>query len=57
MVYIYKSYQVFLYNEQASCTLYTSCAQVAILLLQDLSVSQCVTDIYDMYGIYYIHYI
>ena len=57
MVYIYKSYQVFLYNEQASCTSYTSCAQVAILLLQDLSVSQCVTDIYGMYGIYYIHYI
>ena len=57
MVYIYKSYRVFLYNEQASCTSYTSCAQVAILLLQDLSVSQCVADIYGMYGIYYIHYI
>ena len=57
MVYIYKSYRVFLYNEQVSCRSYTSCAQVAILLLQDLSVSQCVADICGMYGIYYIHYI
>ena len=30
--------QVFLYNEEASCRSYTSCFQVAILLLQDLRV-------------------
>ena len=37
--------QVFLYNEEASCTSYTSCVQVAILLLQDLRVK----DIYATY--------
>ena len=38
--------QVFLYNEEASCTSYTSCFQVAILLLQDLRVK-------DIYAIYF----
>ena len=52
--YIYKYIkelrrQVFLYNEEvSSCTSYTSCAQVAILLLQDLS-TLCVADIYSIY--------
>ena len=40
--------QVFLYNEEASCTSYTSFAQVAILLLQDLS-TLCVADTYGIY--------
>ena len=35
--------QAFIYNEEAPCTSHTSCAQVAILLLQDLS-TLCVTD-------------
>ena len=38
----------FFYNEEASCKSYTSCAQVAILLLQDLS-TLCVTDIYGIH--------
>ena len=38
--------QVFLYNEEASWTSYTSCFQVAILLLQDLRVK-------DIYAIYF----
>ena len=37
---------IFLYNEEASCTSYTSCVQVAILLLQDLRVK-------DIYAIYF----
>ena len=40
--------QFFIYNEEAPCTSHTSCAKVAILLLQDLSTS-CVTDIYGIY--------
>ena len=40
--------QVFIYNEKAPCTSHTSCAKVAILLLQDLS-TLCVTDIYGIY--------
>ena len=40
--------QVFIYNEETLCILYTSCARVAILLLQDLS-TLCVTDIYGIY--------
>ena len=40
--------QVFIYNEEAPCTSHTSCAKVAILLLQDLS-TLCVTDIYGIY--------
>ena len=60
-IYIYKYYtyyrytyikelcqQAFIYNEEGSCTLYTSWAKVAILLLQDLS-TLCVTDIYGIY--------
>ena len=39
--------QVFIYNEEAPCTSYTSCAKLAILLLQDLS-TLCVTDIYGI---------
>ena len=39
--------QVFIYNEEAPSTLHTSCAKVAILLLQDLS-TLCVTDIYGI---------
>ena len=56
MLYLYNTYytylyikelcqQVFIYNEEAPCTSDTSCAEVAILLLQDLS-TFCVTDIY-----------
>ena len=56
MLYLYHTYytylyikelcqQVFIYNEEAPCTSDTSCAKVAILLLQDLS-TFCVTDIY-----------
>ena len=40
--------KVFINNEEAPCTLQTSCAKVAILLLQDLS-TLCVTDIYGIY--------
>ena len=40
--------QVFIYNEEAPCTSYTSCAKMVILLLQDLS-TLCVTDIYSIY--------
>ena len=40
--------QVFIYNKEAPCTSHTSCAKVAILLLQDLS-TLCVTDIYGIY--------
>ena len=40
--------QAFLYNEEASYGSYTSGAQVAILILQDLS-TLCVTDIYVIY--------
>ena len=39
--------QVFIYNEVAPCTSHTSCARVAILLLQDLS-TLCVTDTYGI---------
>ena len=39
--------QVFLYNEEAPCTLHTSCPKVAMLLLQDLST--CVSQIYLVY--------
>ena len=35
--------QAFIYNEEAPCTSHISCAQVVILLLQDLS-TLCVTD-------------
>ena len=49
-IYIYKRLcqQVFIYNDEASCTSHTSCAEVAILLLQDLN-TLCVTYIYGMY--------
>ena len=40
--------QVSIYNKEALCTSRTSCAKVAILLLQDLS-TLCVTDIYGVY--------
>ena len=40
--------QVFVYNQEATCTSHASCAKVAILLLQDLS-TLCVTDIYGIY--------
>ena len=40
--------QVFLYNEEASCTSYRLFAQVAILLLRDLS-TLCVADTYGIY--------
>ena len=40
--------QVFIYNEVAPCTSHTSCAKVAIILLQDLS-TLGVTDIYGKY--------
>ena len=40
--------QIFIYNEEAPCTSHTSCAKVAILLLQDLS-TLCVADIYGIY--------
>ena len=47
--YIKELYQqVFIYNEEAPCTSHTSCAKVAILLLQDLS-TLCVTDVYGIY--------
>ena len=46
---LYKLYQqVFIYNEKAPCTSHTSCATVAIILLQDLR-TLCVTDIYGIY--------
>ena len=46
---LYKPCQrVFIYNEEAPCTSYTSCPKVAILLLQDFS-TLCVTDIYGIY--------
>ena len=46
-IYIYKRLcqQVFIYNDEAFCTSHTSCAGVAILLLQDLN-TLCVTYIY-----------
>ena len=49
-IYIYKRLcqQVFIHNDEAFCTSHTSCAEVAILLLQDLN-TLCVTYIYDMY--------
>ena len=40
--------QVFIYNKEAPCTSHTSCAKVAVLLLQDLS-TLCVTDTYGIY--------
>ena len=40
--------QVFMYNEEVPYTSHTSCAKVAILLLQDLS-TLCVTDRYGIY--------
>ena len=40
--------QVFIYDEEAPCTLHTSCAQTTILLLKDMS-TLCVTDIYGIY--------
>ena len=40
--------QLFIYNEEAPCTSHTFYAEVAILLLQDLS-TLCVTDIYMVY--------
>ena len=40
--------QLFIYNEEAPCTSHTFYAEVAILLLQDLS-TLCVTDIYGIY--------
>ena len=41
--------QIFIYNkEYFPCTPHTSCAKVAILLLQDLS-TLCVADIYGIY--------
>ena len=51
-IYIYYTYvfikelcqQVFIYNEEASCTSHT-CFKVVILLLSTL----CVTDIYGIY--------
>ena len=46
---LYKLYQqVFIYNETGPCTSHTSCATVAILLLQDLR-TLCVTHIYGKY--------
>ena len=64
MLYLYHTYytylyikelcqQVFIYNEEAPCTSDTSCAKVAILLLQDLS-TFCVTDIYIYIYIWHI---
>ena len=40
--------QVFIYNEEVPYKSHTSCAKVAILLLQDLS-TLCVTDRYGIY--------
>ena len=40
--------QFYIYNEEAQCTLNTSCAKVVILLLQDLS-TLCDTYIYGIY--------
>ena len=51
IIYTYKKelrQQFFLCNEESSCTSYTSSAQVAILLVQDLS-TLCVADIYGTY--------
>ena len=46
--YIKELYQqVFIYNEEAPCTSHTSCAKVAILHLQDLTL--CVSQIYIVY--------
>ena len=46
--YITELYQqVFIYNEEAPCTSHTSCAKVAILHLQDLTL--CVSQIYIVY--------
>ena len=46
---LYKLWQqVFIYNEEALCTSHTSCAKVAILLLQDMS-TFCLADIYGIY--------
>ena len=42
--------QVFIYNEEAPCTSHTSCAKVAILLLQDLN-TLCVTDIWYIFSL------
>ena len=47
--------QVFIYNKKAPCTSHTSCAKVAILLLQDLS-TLCVTDIYRVYFHLFVQY-
>ena len=47
--------QIFIYNEEAPCTTHTSCAKVAILLLQDLS-PLCVADIYGIYGVADIYF-
>ena len=63
-IYIYKRLcqQVFIYNDEAFCTSHTSCAEVAILLLQDLN-TLCVTYIYIwyvyslIYSVYVIRYI
>ena len=56
---LYKHFQkVFIYIEEAPSTSHTSCAKVAILLLQDLS-NFCVTDIYDIYfhlSVHCLHY-
>ena len=43
--------QVFIYSQEAPRTSHTSCAKVAILLLQDLS-TLCVTDILYMVYIF-----
>ena len=63
-IYIYKRLcqQVFIYNDEAFCTSHTSCAEVAILLLQDLN-TLCVTYIYIwyvfslVYSVFVIRYI
>ena len=43
--------QVFIYYQKIQCTSHTSCAKVAILLLQDLG-TLCVTDIYGIYCVF-----
>ena len=54
---LYKLWQqVFIYNEQGTCTSHTSCAKLTILLLLDLS-TFCVTRYMLIYGICYMVYV
>ena len=48
--------QVFIYNEEAPCTSHTSCAKVAILLLQGWS-TLCVAGIYGIYFHLSVHWV